>query len=271
MTARTRLRLGAALAAEVRKIWASRTPLAFALTTVLVVSAFAFEIYHVEHALEHIPPPDGTKIASMFFFGSWKTLMFPAALVAFCAFWVTVDSQYGMIRVGSLQPLTRAEYLAGRWLALCVYAALFVATYLLTHLAWIAACSGWAGLGMLGLGRLWRFSAEMLTVILALTLIAGATASMRRTVGSGIVTAYLAILGLALMTMLPTHVMPPRLVFMRHFFFPFGELVDPFTDCHDSPFVRVHRPMDFALTMVVTPLAFVVPAALRFCRRDITE
>ncbi len=200
-----------------------------------------------------------------------RRCFFPAALVAFCAFWATVDSQYGMIRVGSLQSLTRAEYLAGRWLALCAYASLFVATYILSHLAWIALYSGWEGVGSLGAGRLGRFSAELVLVGVALALISAAAASLRRTVGSGTVTAFLAMIGLAVMTMLPTHVLPPRFVFIRYFFFPFGELVDPFTDYHDSPFVRVHRPVDFVLAVAVTSLAFVIPAALRFCRRDITE
>ncbi len=253
-------------------MWASRIPLAFAVITALLVSVFAFEVYHVERALEHVPSPHGTpNVASAFLFGTWKTLLFPAALVAFCAFWVTVDSQYGMIRVGSLQSLTRAEYLVGRWLALAAYASLFAATYVLSHLAWIVAYSGGTAFGLIGAGRMARFSAEMVLVAVALALIAAAAASFRRTVGSGIVTACLAIIGLALMTMLPTHVVSPRLVFMRYFFFPFGELVDPFTDYHDSPFVRAHGLGDFVLVMVATPLAFMIPAAVHFCRRDITE
>jgi len=272
MTASTPHRVGAAFVAEVRKMWASRIPLGFVVTTVLLVSVFAFEVYHVERAFDHVQPPNGTaKVASMYLFGTWKTLLFPAALIAFCAFWATVDSQYGMIRVGTLQSLARTEYLAGRWLALLAYASLFAATYVLGHLAWIVAYSGWAALDLVGGGRLARFSAETLSVAAALALIASAVASMRRTVGSGIVTAYLAVIGLALMTMLPWHLVPPRFVFMRYLFFPFGELVDPFTDYHDSPFVRANSLTDFVFVMAVTPLAFVIPAAVRFCRRDITE
>ena len=89
--------------------------------------------------------------------------------------------------------------------------------------------------------------------------------------GSGIVIAVMAIVVLALMTMLPFDLVPPRLVFMRYFFFPLGELPNPWPGEHDSPFVRVRTLMEFWTIVPATPFVLSVAALLHFRRRDITE
>jgi hypothetical protein len=267
-------RLLAFVGAECRKVWVSRIPLAFLLATVVLVSLFVFDLYHVERIREGAyakrSPMETLPVDA---FATWKTLLFPAALIAFCAFWTTLDSQYGMIRVSCSQPLSRTEYLVGRWLALSVYVTLFGATFVLSQLAWVGLYSGVAGVGLSGLARIGWFSVELLAFVLALAGVTVAVASLRRTVGAGIVTAYLVVIGLAFMTMLPHSVVPPRLVLMRHFFFPLQELDDPFAASadRDTPFVRVYTRSDFSLVVLVTPLAFAVPALLYFRRRDITE
>jgi ABC-type transport system involved in multi-copper enzyme maturation permease subunit len=260
--------------AECRKIWVSHVPLAFLVSTVVVVSLFALDLYHFEGmrggAYAKRAAMDVLPILA---FASWKTLLLPAALIAFCAFWTTLDSQYGMIRVGCVLPLSRTQYLLGRWLALSAYVLLFGAVFVLVQLAWVAAYSGLAGVGAAELARVVRFSVEVLAFLLALAGVASAVASTRRTVGAGVVTAYLAAIGLAFMTMLPHDLVPPRLLLMRHFFFPLQEFVDPFAaqGYRDTPFARVYTRADFWLVVLATPFAFLVPALLYFRRRDITE
>jgi hypothetical protein len=267
-------RLARLVGAECGKIWASWIPLAFVLSTVVVVSLFAFDLYH----FELVRGGAYAKTAAMdvlpvLVFGTWKTLLLPAALIAFCAFWTTLDSQYGMIRVGCCQPLSRTEYLIGRWLAVSVYVLLFCATFVLVQVAWVAVESGLSGVDASGLARSGRFVLELSAFVLALAWVAMAVASLRRTVGGGIVTAYLVVIGLAFMTMVPHDLVPPRLVLMRHFFFPMQEFKDPFAEMgyHDTPFARLYTRADFWFVVVATPLAFLVPALLYFRRRDITE
>lgn len=262
-------RLPALVAAECRKMWASWIPLAVLLTTVLVTSLFAFEVYVIELPASPFHPTPAQAISALLF-ATWKTLLFPAAIVAFCAFWVTLDSQYGMIRVNGCQPLSRTDLALGRWLALSAYVALFTAAFVGTQIAWAAASSGTAPIRA-ELAALGRFSVELTTFTLALAWTVMAVSSTRRTVGSGIITAYLVLIGLALMTMLPYDRVPPRLVFMRYLFFAHQELTNPWVGEPDSPFARVFTRSDFWLTVTVTPLFFTVPALLHFRRRDITE
>ncbi len=267
-------RLSGLVRAECGKIWASWIPLAFVSSTVVIVSLFAFNLYHFElvrggayakrAAMDVLP---------VLVFGTWKTLLLPAALIAFSAFWTTLDSQYGMIRVGCCQPLSRTEYLVGRWLAVSLYVLLFCVTFVLAQLGWVALESGLSGVDASALARIGRFALELSAFVLALAGVSMAVASLRRTVGGGIVTAYLVAIGLAFMTMLPHDLVPPRLILMRHFFFPIQEFPDPFAAMgyRDTPFARMYTRADFWLVVVATPLAFLAPALVVFRRRDITE
>jgi ABC-type transport system involved in multi-copper enzyme maturation permease subunit len=266
-------RLGRIIAAEARRIWASRIPLAFLITSVMLVLVFAFELMYVERLGEHLHPRSAMDTLPVLVFSTWKTLLFLAALIPFCAFWMTVDSQYGMVRSACTQPVRRSEYFVGKCAAICAYALLFGATYVLAQVVVATAHSGIQGMTWSDVGRLARFSTEMLAFIVALALAVMSCASVRRTVGGGIVVGYLVVVGLALMTMLPHSVIPPQFVLMRHFFFALQEFGDPFAafGSGDSVFIRTASIANFVTTIVCTPLLFLVPAMLYFNRRDITE
>lgn len=146
----------------------------------------------------------------------------------------------------------------------------------LVTLALVASLVGWAllysgvqDIGAADLARLLRFTVELLVWTLALGSVGMAIASFRRTIASGMVTAAMAFIGLAIMSMLPFDVLAPRYVFVRYFFFPTQEWPNPFPG--DSPFVCLYSLADFYLVSLATPLAFVIPAILYFRRRDITE
>ncbi len=273
MTGSHAQRLGRAVGAEVRRMWASRIPLGFVITLVVLVLVFAFEVIHVEHIAEQLHPRSAMDPLAALVFATWRTPLFLGAFIPFCAFWMTVDSQYGMVRVACTQPLRRAEYFVGKCVAICAYALLFGATYVLTEVAVAIAYFGTQGMTWSDVGRLARFSAELLSFLVALALAIASCASVRRTVGGGVVVGYMALVGLALMIMLPHSVVSPQFVLMRHYLFPLQELTDPFAvfGYRDSPFTRTASVADFALTIVVTPLLFFLPAVLYFNRRDITE
>jgi ABC-type transport system involved in multi-copper enzyme maturation permease subunit len=258
-------------AAEFRKIAAARMTLAFLLALPAGTWLFAFELYHVESAADRLGVPNILHAVPMLFFASWKTLLFQAALVSFAAFWTTLDSQYGMIRVACAQPVSRTTYLVGKWLGIGGHVVILSAVYLLCHGLWGALYSGLGGMGLVQWTALARFAIEVLVFSLALAWVGMAAASFRRTVGSGIVIAVMAVVVLALMTMLPFDLVPPRLVFMRYFFFPLGELPNPWPGQHDSPFVRVRTLAEFWAIVPATPLLLSVAALLHFRRRDITE
>jgi ABC-type transport system involved in multi-copper enzyme maturation permease subunit len=257
--------------AEFRKIAAARITLAFLLALPVGTYLFAFELYHVEGAASRLSVTNVLHAVPLLFFASWKTLLIQAALVAFAAFWTTLDSQYGMIRVACAQPVSRTTYLVGKWLGIGGHVVILSAVYVLCHGLWGALYSGLGGMGLPQWTALARFAIEALVFSLGLAWVGMAAASFRRTVGSGIVVAVMAIVLLALMTMLPFDLVPPRLVFMRYFFFPLGELPNAWPGEHDSPFVRVRTPAEFWSVVPVTPLLLSVAALLHFRRRDITE
>ncbi|HEY4657869.1 MAG TPA: hypothetical protein VIH11_00030, partial [Gemmatimonadaceae bacterium] len=207
--------------AEFRKIAAARMTLAFLLALPAGTWLFAFELYHVERAADRLSVPDVGHAVSLLFFASWKTLLFQSALVTFAAFWTTLDSQYGMIRVACAQPVSRSTYLVGKWLGIGGHVVVLSAVYVLCLGVWGMLYSG-LGAGSVPWAALARFVIEVLAFSLALTWVAMAAASFQRTVGAGIVTAVMVVVVLALMTMLPFRLVPPRLVFMRYFFFPLG-------------------------------------------------
>ncbi len=88
---------------------------------------------------------------------------------------------------------------------------------------------------------------------------------------SGIVTAIMSFIFLALMTMLSFRVIAPQWVLMRYFSFALGELRNPFPTGSESPFVRAHSVTEFYRVAAVTPLLFMLPAVIYFRNRDIVE
>jgi len=192
-------------------------------------------------------------------------------MLTFAAFWATVDSQYGMIRVACSQPVSRVEYFLGKWCGITAHVMIFTIMLVASVLAWTAIYSGMHGIRIHDLAVVARFAVELVTFVVALTSIAMATASWRRTVGEGIVVALIGFILLAIMTTLPFEVLAPRLILMRYFSFPLGELRNPFTAGGDSPFLRVHSVAEFCRVVLFTPLLFVLPAIVYFRNRDIVE
>jgi hypothetical protein len=77
-----------------------------------------------------------------------------------------------------------------------------------------------------------------------------------------------AFMALAVMTMIPFQILPPRFVFVRDLFFPMQELPSPFE--RGGIFVRLYTLPDFFTVVIGTPLLFAIPAMLYFRWRDMS-
>jgi ABC-type transport system involved in multi-copper enzyme maturation permease subunit len=256
--------------AEFLKIWASRVPLVFLLAIPVGCYLIVFELYHVEHAGELMPIRHALQAVPLLFLGVWRMLLFQGAVIAFAAFWTTIDSQYGMARVVGALPLSRVACLLGKWLGIGGHLVLATIALIASLVGWGVIYSGVQGITSVDVGRLGRFSVELLVVTLALGGVAAAAASFRRTVASGIVTAFIALIGLGFLSMVSSDVVAPRFVFVRYLFYPLQEFPDPWPG-RDSPFLRLYSVSDFYRIMLVTPLLFAIPAILYFRQRDISE
>jgi ABC-type transport system involved in multi-copper enzyme maturation permease subunit len=256
--------------ADFLKIWASRIPLVILVALPLGTYLFVLELYKVERFTDRVQGNafDALPILS---FTIWKTAMFQMAMLTFAAFWATVDSQYGMIRVACTQPISRLEYVLGKWCGIMAHVTIFTAMLIASELAWTGIYSGIRGIQAREVAAVARFAVEVATFVVAITSIGMAVASCRRTVGSGIVTAVMSFIFLAVMTMLSFRVIAPQFVLMRYFSFAFGELKNPFPTYADSPFIRVHSVAEFYGIALATPVLFMLPALLYFRKRDIVE
>jgi ABC-type transport system involved in multi-copper enzyme maturation permease subunit len=266
----SRARLAATVRAEFLKIWASKIPLVILVALPLGTYLFVLELYEIEgigdrlhgNALDALP---------ILFFATWKTSMFQMAMLAFAAFWATVVRQYGMIRVACSQPISRLEYVLGKWTAIMAHVAIITVMLIASELAWTGIYSGVRGIRAGDIAAVASFAGEVTVFTVAVTSIGMAAASCRRTVGSGIVAAIMSFVLLALMTMVSFRVIAPDWVLMRYFAFALGELKNPFPMSTDSPFIRVHSVAEFYRVALVTPLLFILPALVYFRRRDIVE
>jgi hypothetical protein len=264
-------RCAAVVRAEFLKIWASRIPLVILVAMPVGTYLFILELFHVERAGERLAIEHAVQALPLVFKATWSTLLFQAALLTFAAFWTTVDGQYGMVRVGCCQPLTRTEYLLGKWAGIGAHVVLFTMALVASELMWAGIYSGFHGTRPADAVAVVRFTLELAALVVAISTVAMAAASFRRTVGSGIVTALMAFILLALMTMLPFDVVSPRLLLLRYFFYPLHELPAPWYAGADSPFRRPDFLRSFYTVASITPLLVAVPAALYFSRRDIVE
>jgi ABC-type transport system involved in multi-copper enzyme maturation permease subunit len=264
-------RCAAVARAEFRKVWASHIPLVILLALPVGTYLFVFELYHLERVATHLHIQNALDTLPIIFLATWKTLLFQIAVLTFAAFWTTVDSQYGMIRVACCQPITRVEYLIGKWCGISLHVAFFVIGLVASELAWTAIYSGLNGVGGQDLASVGWFAVELVVFVVAFSSIAMAISSARQTVGAGIVMAMIGFVTLAFMTIVPFDVLPPRFVFMRYFFFPLGELRSPLHIVGDSPYRQLYSAGEFYRATLLTPVPLLLAAIVYFRKRDIVE
>jgi len=94
--------------AEVRKIYDFRFLQIASVVIFLATVLFVYQIFYIVGVTERYSVPNAYYAVPLLFYVTWgKTLLIFLPLVAFSVYCVTVESQFGMIRVLCAQPLER--------------------------------------------------------------------------------------------------------------------------------------------------------------------
>ncbi len=259
-----------AIRAEFLKIWAMRFPRYSAAGLVAFVGLMTYELFAGEHLADHVHLTSALTLVPYLSMATWGDMfVIPLYIMGLATYCMTVDSQYGMIRVGCAQPLSRVSYIAAKSLAILLHSALFTSAYFLLLVA-VSAVAG---------GSLRMPLAEVLPIVFVYLrllvfcvsfawLIAGA-ALFRRTLLESFVSAILVIVALIWINMMPMRFGFNPYLFFRYFLYPISPIL---RKEWLSDYPNIGNPMwQYLVTMVATPAIVWSLALARFIRRDITE
>jgi len=252
--------------AEVRKIYDFGLPQAASLVMFLAIYMFVIQIYYVEGVAWHWSIPNAYYAVPLLFYVTWgRTILLFLFLVAFSVYCVTVESQYGMIRVLCAQPLARWQYVVGKYAAIQCHIVLLTATYVLCLFFWATLQSGLRGFTIYHSLALFGMFTRVLIYSLGVSSISISIALLRRTMISALVSAALAFIWLGLLTMYRSLEFG-KYYFIRYYFAAMENLPFPFKA--DFPMYPFNL---FWVVTLVTCLIFFLPPLLYFHFRDITE
>lgn len=252
--------------AEVRKIYDFRFPQIASVLMFLAIYLFVIQIYYVEGVAEHWPVPNAYYAVPLLFYATWgKTILIFLFLAAFSVYCVTVESQYGMIRVLCAQPLARWQYVVGKYAAISCHVVLLTATYVISLLIWSTVQAGLRGFTLDQGLSLFDFFSRVLIYSLGVSWISVSVALLRRTMISALVTTGFAFFGMGLLTMYRSLEFG-QYHFVRYYFVAMENLPFPF-----KPNFPMYPYNTFCLVTLVTCLIFFLPPLLYFQLRDITE
>ncbi len=252
--------------AEVRKIYDFRFPQIASLFLFLAIVLFVYQIFYVEHVTEHYAVPNAYFAVPLLFHVTWgKTLLLFLFLVAFGVYCVTVESQYGMVRVICAQPLKRWQYVAGKHVAILCHIVFLTVIYVASLLFWGAVQSGLRGIAGDQVLSLFVMFSRVLIYSLGVASISVSVALLRKTMISALITAGGVFFGLALLTTYRSMEWG-KYYFVRYYFMGLEYLPMPFKFGFPAyPFPT------FCWVTLATCLIFFLPALLYFQFRDITE
>ena len=254
------------IVAEVRKIYDFHFPQIAAVGTFLAVYLFVIQLYYLEQVPMHVRVPNAYYAVTLLYYVTWgKVLFIFLFLVAFSVYCVTVESQYGMIRVLCAQPLTRWQYVAGKYAAVLCHVVWFIVAYMVSLLIWGVVQSGVHGITVDQILNLVVMFCCVLIYALGVAWISVSMALLRKTMISALVTATGAFVALGLMTTLRS-LEWGKYYFIRYYFMGLENLPMPFKfDFPRYPFSM------FCWVTLITCLIFALPPFLYFQFRDITE
>jgi ABC-type transport system involved in multi-copper enzyme maturation permease subunit len=252
--------------AEVRKIYDFRFPQISSVFIFLAVFLFVIQIYYVEHVPLHRPVPNAYYAVTLLYYVTWsQALLIFLFFAAFSVYCVTVESQYGMVRVLCAQPLARWQYVAGKYAAILCHVALLATTYVISLLIWGVVQSGVRGMTLDQWLSLLVMYSCVLIYTLAIAWISISVALLRKTMISSLVAVAGTFAGLGLMTTYRS-LEWGKYYFIRYYFMGLENLPMPFRfEFPRYPFTT------FCLVTLATCLIFAVPPLLYFHFRDITE
>jgi ABC-type transport system involved in multi-copper enzyme maturation permease subunit len=254
------------IAAEVRKIYDFGFPQIASLVIFLAIYLFVSQLFYVERAAEHWPVRNAYYAVPLLFYATWgKTLFLFLFFVAFSVYCVTVESQYGMIRVLCAQPLARWQYVAGKYAAILIHVVLLTATYGVSLLIWGTVQAGLHGITLDQMLNLFDLFSRALIYALGASWISISVALLRKTMISALVTTAGVFIALGLLTMYRSLEFG-KYYFIRYYFMGLENLPMPFRyEFPRYPFTT------FCWVTLVTCLLFSLPPLLYFRSRDITE
>ena len=255
--------------AEFLKFYAFRIPqIAYASIPAFLL-LFVFQLFYVERLSAHLGPVTVLEALPYLFFVSWKTIFFQLFIVAFSSYCVAVDSQYGMIRIGCTQPVSRFQYLLGKSIAIELHVILFAVVYVASLFLWVCICTGFRGLSAPTATAVVSLASRTAVFCVALSGCMVAVSVLRRSLLDALVTCCVVFACLALLTTLPMRFHLEAGLFLRYFFYPIAAVLPK---DWPLPFPMQHAPLwQFVLVSFTTPAIFFIPAVLHFQFRDISE
>jgi ABC-type transport system involved in multi-copper enzyme maturation permease subunit len=256
-------------APEFLKFFAFRIPQIAYVSIAAFPLLFVIQLFYVEHLSAQLGIRTVTEVIPYLFFASWKTILLQPFFIAFTAYCVVVDSQYGMIRIGCTQPVARAQYILGKSIAIELHVVLFALVYIASLFMWVGIYTGFRGLSVTGLLALASLAARTVVFCCGLTGCMIGVSIMRKTLLDAFVSCCVVFVGFALLTTLPPQFHLEPGLFLRYFFYPISGILPK---DWPIPFPMKNAPFwQFLSVSLVTPTVCLLPALLHFHFRDISE
>ncbi|MFZ0859744.1 MAG: hypothetical protein WCA27_22195 [Candidatus Sulfotelmatobacter sp.] len=255
--------------AEFVKVYAFRIPQIAYVSIAAFMLLFVIQLFYFERLSAHLGPATVTEVMPYLFFASWKTILFHLFLLAFGAYCIAVDSQYGMIRIGCTQPVSRAQYLLGKTIAIELHVALFAIVYVASLLFWVGICTGFRGLSTSALGAVASLATRTIVFCVGFVGWVIAVSVLRKSLLDAVVSSCVVFALFGLLTTLPMRFHLEGGLFLRYFFYPMAGIVPK---DWPIPFPMQGAPLwQFLLVSFGTPAICFIPAILHFQFRDICE
>ena len=252
--------------AEVRKMFAFRSIRIAYIAVFIFVGVIACRLY-LTGRVKFPGNVNGLTVAPILFSYTWAALAFQVYIICMSVYAVLIESQYGMIRVVLIQPLPRPLYVLGKYGAVLTQAGIFTMAFMGSHVFWSFLLWGTAGITSFDIRRHALFWLYTIIFILGLSAFSIGAGFFRRTIASGMLTAWS-----ASMVMLLLGTFSPDMdmyVFFKYGFFPLQPV--SYIDNNLAFYWSGHTLLGYLGTVIITPILIGIPSVMRFLSRDITE
>jgi ABC-type transport system involved in multi-copper enzyme maturation permease subunit len=254
-------------AAEFSKFYAFRIPQIAYASIAAFLLLFVIELFYVEGVVSGTSTV--TDVIFYLFFDSWKTIFFQLFVIAFSAYCIAVDSQYGMIRIGCTQPVSRTQYLLAKSIAIELHVALFTLVYVASLLMWVCICTRFRGLSATELPALASLAARTVVFCCGLSGCMIGVSTLRKSLLDAFVCCCVVFVGFFFLAMLPKRYHLQPALFVRYIFYPVAGILPK---GWSIPIPMKDAPLwQFLLVSLVTPAVCFLPALVYFHFRDISE
>jgi ABC-type transport system involved in multi-copper enzyme maturation permease subunit len=255
--------------AEFAKFYAFRIPQIAYASIPAFLFLFVIQLFYVEHLSTRLGATTVSDLIPYLFFASWKTILFQLFIIVFSVYCVAVDSQYGMIRIGCTQPVSRAQYLLGKTIAIELHVALLALVYVASLFTWASIYNEFRGISVAAITAVASVAARTVVFCVGLSACMVAVSAVRKTLLGAFVSSCVVFACFALLTTLPSRFHLEPALFLRYFFYPIAGILP-----NDWPiaFPMKNAPLwQFVLVSLATPAICLVPALAHFHFRDISE